>query len=234
MSEPDGNGLEGPGLRDRELLTWAGSRLAAGDPARIRRIEKEITAGFAAMSSIERAVSVFGSARTQPGTGHYELARATARTLGEAGFAVITGGGPGIMEAANRGAREADALSVGCNIRLPHEQRPNDWIDLRMTFEHFFVRKLMFVRYASAFVIVPGGYGTLDEMFEALTLMQTHKIEHFPVVMMDRSHWQGLIGWIEETVVATGMLSEHDLGLIHLADTPEEALSIVLSETHLG
>ena len=235
MSENDNDldelDLDGHGLRDRELLTWLGSYLAEGDPGRVQRIEAEITAGFRALSKVERAVSVFGSARTKPGTKHYEVARETARLLGGAGFSVITGGGPGIMEAANRGAQDAGALSIGCNIELPHEQQPNDFLDISISFQHFFVRKLMFVRYASAFVIVPGGYGTLDELLEALTLMQTHKIEHFPVVLLDRQHWAGLIDWIRERVVAEGLLSEGDLGLIHQADTAEEALSIVLAES---
>ena len=235
MSENDNDldelDLDGHGLRDRELLTWLGSYLAEGDPGRVQKIEAEITAGFRALSKVERAVSIFGSARTKPGTKHYEVARETARLLGGAGFSVITGGGPGIMEAANRGAQDAGALSIGCNIELPHEQQPNDYLDISISFQHFFVRKLMFVRYASAFVIVPGGYGTLDELLEALTLMQTHKIEHFPVVLLDRQHWAGLIDWIRERVVAEGLLSEGDLGLIHQADTAEEALSIVLAES---
>ena len=216
---------------DRELLAWAGSHLAAGDPARVARIEAEISSGFDALSKIERAVSVFGSARTKPNDEHYLLARETSRALGEAGFSIITGGGPGIMEAANRGARDAGALSVGCNIELPHEQEPNPYLDLSLTFEHFFVRKLMFVRYASAFVIVPGGFGTLDEMFEALTLMQTGKIEHFPVVLLDRGHWTGMVDWIRDRLVTGGMLSEDELHLIHMADSPSEAVQVVLSET---
>ena len=235
MSENDNDldelDLDGHGRRDRELLTWLGSYLAEGDPSRVQRIEAEITAGFRALSKVERAVSIFGSARAKRGTRHYELARETARLLGGAGFSVITGGGPGIMEAANRGAQDAGALSIGCNIELPHEQQPNDYLDISISFQHFFVRKLMFVRYASAFVIVPGGYGTLDELLEALTLMQTDKIEHFPVVLLDRQHWAGLIDWIRERVVAEGLLSEGDLGLIHQADTAEEALSIVLAES---
>lgn len=216
---------------DRELLAWAGSHLAAGDPARVARIEAEISAGFDALSRIERAVSVFGSARTKPGSGHFELARETSKALGDVGFSIITGGGGGVMEAANMGARDAGALSVGCNIELPREQKPNAFLDISLTFEHFFVRKLMFVRYASAFVIVPGGFGTLDEMFEALTLMQTGKIDHFPVVLMDREHWDGLIDWLRERLVAGGMLTPDELHLIHLADSPSEAVEIVLSET---
>lgn len=226
--------LDGHGAVDRELLAWAGSHLAADDPARVERILAEIESGFAALSTIEQAVSVFGSARRGPGTAEYETARETSRLLGELGFSIITGGGPGVMEAANRGAREAGALSVGLNIDLPHEQEPNRWQDISITFEHFFVRKLMFVRYASGFVIAPGGFGTLDEMTEALVLMQTGKIAHFPIVLLDRGHWEGLLGWMGERLVSTGMLSAADLDLIHLADTPEEAVAAVLSETSPG
>lgn len=224
--------LDGHGAIDRELLAWAGSHLAKGDPARVERILGEIEAGFAALGQIEHAISIFGSARTGPDSNEYAIARETARLLGEAGFSIITGGGPGVMEAANRGAKDAGALSVGLNIELPHEQEPNGWQDISITFEHFFVRKLMFIRYASGFVIAPGGYGTLDEMTEALVLMQTGKIDHFPIVLLDRGHWAGLLDWMSERLVATGMLGEDDLSLIHLADTPEEAVAAVLAETN--
>ena len=223
--------LGGSGEIDRELLDWAGSHLAVGDPARVKRIQGEIEAGFASMSQIERAVAFFGSARTAEADPRYELARETSKLLGESAFSIITGGGPGIMEAANRGARDAGALSVGCNIALPHEQQPNRYLDLSITFEHFYVRKLMFVRYSSGFVIVPGGLGTLDEMFEALVLMQTRKIRHFPVVLLDRGFWEGMLGWVEERLLGTGLISTEDWQLIHLADTPQEAVSIVLEET---
>lgn len=223
--------LDGHGARDRELLAWAGSHLAKGDPARLRRITSEIEAGFAAMASVEHAVSVFGSARTSRDSREYAMVRETARLLGEAGFAIITGGGPGAMEAAARGARDAGALSVGLNIELPHEQTPNDFQDISITFEHFFVRKLMFVRYSSGFVIAPGGYGTLDELTEALVLMQTGKIDHFPVVLLDTGFWQGMLDWIDSSLVAGGMLTDSERGLIHVADGPVQALAAVLAET---
>ena len=223
--------LGGHGVIDKDLLAWAGSRLALGDPARVQRIADEVATGFAAMSRIEQAVAVFGSARTAPTDPDYLLARDTAKLLGENGFSIITGGGPGIMEAANRGARDAGALSVGCNISLSHEQSPNPYLDLSITFEHFFVRKLMFVRYSTGFVIVPGGYGTLDELFEALVLMQTEKIEHFPLVLMNSAFWSGMLGWISEEVQARGLISSGDRGIIHVADTPGEALRAVEAVT---
>ena len=221
--------LGGRGAIDRELLAWAGSHLAKDDPARIERILGEIESGFAAMSRIEHAVSIFGSARSRPGSPEYEMARETARLLGEIGFAIITGGGPGVMEAANIGAREAGALSVGLNIDLPHEQAPNSHQDLSLRFEHFFVRKLMFVRYASGFVIAPGGYGTLDEMLEALVLMQTAKIEHFPLVLLGSEWWEGLLQWFER-LVDLGMIAQGDLELIHIARDPAHAVDLVLAE----
>jgi uncharacterized protein (TIGR00730 family) len=230
-SDLDELDLDGRGGFDRELLAWLGPHLAAGDPARIERIREEIEMGFSAMSGVERAISVFGSARTKPGDEHYELAKATATALGEAGFSIITGGGPGIMEAANRGAREAGVLSVGCNIKLPREQSPNAYLDLSLDFEHFMVRKLMFVRYASGFVIAPGGFGTLDEMFEALVLMQTGKIEHFPLVLLSSEFWAPMVEWFETRLVEDGVLDSSDRSLIHIANTPQEAVAAVLSET---
>jgi len=223
--------LDGHGERDRELLAWAGSHLAKGDPVRVERILAEIKAGFATLARVEHAVSVFGSARILPESAEYATVRETARLLGEAGFTIITGGGPGAMEAAGRGAQEAGAMSIGLNIDLPHEQVQNPYQDVSITFEHFFVRKLMFVRYSSGFVIAPGGYGTLDEMTEALVLMQTAKIEHFPVVLLDSSFWNGLIDWVDSRMVAGGLLTEAERGLIHQADTPQDALSVVLAET---
>ena len=172
---------------DEELLCCLGPSfppLARTDPARIATLTHEFAAGFSALSDVVKAVTVFGSARTSPSDADYGLAVEVGRRLGEAGFAVITGGGPGIMEAANRGAREAGALSIGLNIQLPHEQRANHFLDRELRFQHFFVRKVMFVRYACAFVALPGGFGTLDELFEALTLVQTSKIQHFPIVLV--------------------------------------------------
>ncbi len=221
--------LDGRGAIDRELLAWAGSHLAKGDPARVNRILNEIESGFSAMSRIEHAISIFGSARSRPGSPEYEMARETARLLGEVGFTIITGGGPGVMEAANMGAREGGALSVGLNIDLPHEQVPNGYQDLSLKFEHFFVRKLMFVRYASGFVIAPGGYGTLDEMLEALVLMQTAKIDHFPLVLLGADWWAGLLDWFEK-LAGRGMVSRADLELIRVARDPAHAVELVLAE----
>ncbi|CAB4861365.1 unannotated protein [freshwater metagenome] len=239
MSESiDGDHVEvnlgGKGAIDRELLAWAGSHLAIGDPARVDRIRDEIETGFATMAQIELAVSVFGSSRTERTHQHYALARDTAKLLGESGFSIITGGGPGVMEAANRGAKDAGALSVGCNISLPHEQEPNPYLDLSITFEHFFVRRLMFVRYSSGFLIAPGGFGTLDEMFEALVLMQTGKIEHFPLVLLDSTFWGGMLEWIEDKLMGLGLVDADDRQLVHIADTPQEALAAVQAEIDLA
>jgi uncharacterized protein (TIGR00730 family) len=173
------------------------------------------------------AVSVFGSARTPPGHPDYELARRTAHLLGEAGYAVITGGGPGIMEAANRGAREAGARSVGLNIELPFEQRGNDYADVALKFHYFFTRKLMFVRYAVGFVVFPGGFGTLDELFEALTLIQTGKVMHFPVLLVGSEWWSGLIDWLRERVLETGKVAASDLDLMTVTDDPDEIVRVI-------
>lgn len=215
---------------DEELLCSAGSGLPpvpAADRARLATIAEEFADGFRALAAIEKGVSVFGSARTPPGAPEYELAREVAACLGRAGFAIITGGGPGIMEAANRGARDAGALSVGCNIELPLEQRLNEYLDIGLRFRHFFARNVMFVRYASAFVIFPGGFGTLDELFEALTLIQTDTIRHFPVILVASAEWEGLVEWLEASVVARGRASAADAGLIHRADDPERVCALV-------
>jgi uncharacterized protein (TIGR00730 family) len=172
-------------------------------------------------------VTIFGSARTEPGHPEYELARGIARRLAQHGFAIITGGGPGIMEAANRGCREGGGLSIGCNIELPHEQGLNAYVDLGVEFKYFFARKTMFVKYADAFVIMPGGFGTLDELFEALTLIQTGKIRDFPVVLVGTSYWQGLIDWMQATQVPAGAVSAEDLALLRLTDDPDEVAAII-------
>jgi uncharacterized protein (TIGR00730 family) len=194
---------------------------------RIERIKEELETGFGALAEIGKAVSIFGSARTPAEDPDYALARRTAAALGEAGFAVITGGGPGIMEAANRGARDAGARSIGLNIELPFEQAMNAFVDLSLEFDHFFVRKVMFVRYASAFVVFPGGFGTLDELFEALTLIQTGKVRHFPVVLVGTSHWKGLLDWTRERLHGGGKISHEDLELMRLSDEPDEVVAIV-------
>ena len=214
---------------DEDLLCSAGAGLpplADADRARLRTIAEEFAAGFQALARVEKGVSVFGSARTPAEAPGYRLAREVAACLGRSGFAIITGGGPGIMEAANRGARDVGALSVGCNIELPLEQRLNEYVDIGLRFRHFFARKVMFVRYASAFVIFPGGFGTLDELFEALTLIQTEKIRHFPVVLVGSSEWDGLLEWIRARIVGRGRASATDAELLHRADRPEQVCEI--------
>jgi uncharacterized protein (TIGR00730 family) len=179
------------------------------------------------MADVGPAVTIFGSARTGRADPEYALARTIGRRIAEAGYAVITGGGPGVMEAANRGAREGGGLSVGCNIELPHEQGMNAYVDLGVEFRYFFARKVMFVKYADAFVILPGGFGTLDELFEALTLIQTGKVRHFPVVLVGRSYWAGLLGWIRATLLPAGAIEEQDMNLVQITDDPDEVVAII-------
>jgi uncharacterized protein (TIGR00730 family) len=200
------------------------------DPWRALRILSEFVEGFDAMAKVGRAVTVFGSARTKPDDPTYELARGIGYRLAKAGYAVITGGGPGAMEAANRGCREGGGLSVGCNIELPHEQGLNPYVDLGVEFRYFFVRKVMFVKYADGFVILPGGFGTMDELFEALTLIQTGKVRHFPIVLVGRAYWAGLLDWIRDTLVAKGAVDARDMDLLLLTDDPDEAVALI--QTH--
>ena len=223
-----------PATLDEELLEAEAAAVISveTDASRLARIRRELEAGFRALAHVGPAVSVFGSARTPPGHPEYELALDMTRGLAAGGLAIITGGGPGIMEAANRGAREAGALSVGLNIELPFEQGWNDYVDLPLEFHYFFTRKVMFVRYASAFVVFPGGFGTLDELFEALTLIQTGKVRHFPVVLAGTSYWAGLVEWLRERMVAEGKVSPEDLDLLQLSDDPDEVRRIVSSATH--
>jgi uncharacterized protein (TIGR00730 family) len=197
------------------------------DTWRVLRIMGEFVEGFDHLAGVARGVAIFGSARTPPEHAEYEAARATAALLARAGFSIITGGGPGIMEAANKGAFEASGLSVGCNIELPFEQRPNPYLTRTLTFKYFFVRKTMFVKYSTAFVIFPGGFGTMDELFEALTLIQTRKIRNFPVVLFGSSYWNGMVKWIRETMLGEGKISEKDYALFHLTDSPAEAVEII-------
>ncbi len=194
------------------------------DPWRVLRIQAEFVEGFDALAHIGPAVTVFGSARVKPTDPMYEAARRIAAGLARHGFAVITGGGPGIMEAANRGAREGGGLSVGCNIELPFEQDMNAYVDLGIEFRYFFVRKMMFVKYAEAFIIFPGGFGTLDELFESLTLIQTGKIVHFPVVLFGTGYWKGLLDWIRDPVLKEAKISPDDLDLMVVTDDVEEAV----------
>ncbi len=199
------------------------------DPWRVLRIMGEFVDGFDVLARIGMAVTVFGSARIKEGSPYYDAAREVGRGLAERGYAVITGGGPGLMEAANRGANEAGGLSIGCNIELPHEQSPNPYANLSIDFRYFFVRKTMFVKYSEAFVVFPGGFGTLDELFEALTLIQTAKVERFPVVLYGSEYWSGLLDWIRDRLLVEGMVSQSDLDLIQVVDTTEEVCSIATS-----
>jgi len=215
---------------DAELFAWLGDEPAAAraaDAERIRSIAAEFAMGFDALASIGPAVTVFGSARTPAAHPDYALAREVGAALGRRGYAVITGGGPGIMEAANRGAREAGALSIGCNIELPREQGLNAYVDIGLRFRHFFARKVMFVRYACAFVICPGGYGTLDELFEALTLIQTMTICHFPAILLGEGEWEGLLAWLRARAVSEGRIDAADLSLLRLVREPDEVGEIV-------
>ncbi len=212
---------------DQRLLGREDSSFRHTDPWRALRILGEFVAGFEHLADVDRAVSIFGSARTPPDHPTYAAARETGRLFAEAGFAVVTGGGPGIMEAANRGAQEGGGLSVGCNIELPHEQRSNAYLDIGIQFHYFFVRKTMFVKYAEGFVIFPGGFGTLDELFESLTLIQTGRVRRFSTVLYDRRYWSGLVGWLQEEALARGNIGEEDLAMMLLADEPEEVVELV-------
>jgi uncharacterized protein (TIGR00730 family) len=218
-----------PATTDEELLGAQASAVATelSETERLARIRDDLAQGFDALGQITRGVSVFGSARTAPDDPTATLATTVARKLGERGFAIITGGGPGIMEAANRGASEAGACSVGLNIELPFEQGPNAYQDIALRFHYFFTRKVMFVRYACAFVVFPGGFGTLDELFEALLLIQTRKIREFPVVLVGTRWWSVLIDWARERVAAEAMISPGDLELMRCTDDPDEVVAIV-------
>ncbi|MBX5493161.1 MAG: TIGR00730 family Rossman fold protein [Chloroflexi bacterium] len=224
-------------MQDESLLSWCepDRRRAAEfmhtDPWRVLRIVSEFVDGFDALALLGPAVSIFGSARVTASDPFYTKAWEIARLLAEAGFAIITGGGPGIMEAANRGAAEAGGVSVGCNIELPFEQRINAYVNLPLNFRYFFVRKTMFVKYAVGFVILPGGFGTLDELFEALTLIQTRKVHNFPVVLVGRAYWQGLLDWIQARPLAEGKLLPADFALLQVTDDPAEVARI-LSESY--
>jgi uncharacterized protein (TIGR00730 family) len=191
---------------------------------RLFRIIGELVEGFDRLSGIEPAVTIYGSARIKPGDELYEQTTDIARRLGKIGFSIITGGGPGVMEAANKGARDARVISVGLNIKLPAEQAPNPYATKSITFNHFFIRKVMLVKYAIAFVIMPGGLGTLDELTEVLTLMQTHKIKPFPVVLFNSQYWEGFLNWLKNTVLARGLISEEDFHLLRVCDHPEEVI----------
>ncbi len=195
----------------------------------VAKIAADFRGGFEAVARIDRpAVTIFGSARTPAGTKPYEDARGVAQRFAEAGWAVVTGGGPGVMEAANRGAKEGGGLSVGFNIELPHEQHENPWLDISYTFQHFYARKTMFVKAAEGYVVFPGGFGTMDELFESLTLIQTGKVLHFPVVLFDVDYWTELLVWVRNEALADGMISPEDVELVHVTDDPDEAVRLVL------
>lgn len=198
------------------------------DPWRVFRIMGEFVDGFDTLADLGPAVSIFGSARTPRDHPYYQAAVDTGRLLAESGFAVITGGGPGTMEAANKGALEAGGQSVGCNIELPYEQGTNAYVETSINFRYFFVRKTMFVKYAEAFIIFPGGFGTMDELFEALTLIQTGKVRDFPVILYGKSYWKGLLDWMEERMQGEGKVAEHDLELLVLTESPEEAVRVIV------
>src|SRR5213593_2689096 len=197
------------------------------DPWRVLRIMGEFVEGFDTLSDVRNAVTVFGSARTKAGDPYYEKAVETGRLLAKEGFAIITGGGPGIMEAANRGAQEGNGLSIGCNIELPFEQGTNPYVERSINFRYFFVRKTMFVKYSTAFIVFPGGFGTMDELFEALTLIQTGKVKHFPVVLFGAQYWAGLVEWLKDRVAGEGKIASTDLRLFTITDSPREAVATV-------
>ena len=235
----------GPARREAEALAVSSDRTAdeellcccvrdqptatPTETSRIARIHEEIERGFENLAPVGPAVSLFGSARVSLGAGAYEVARRWGRRVAEAGFAVITGGGPGLMEAANRGARDAGGISIGLTIELPHEQRSNPYLDVEVPFHYFFARKLMFVRYASGFVALPGGFGTLDELFEALTLLQTGKIHEFPVILVGVEHWAPLVAWVSDRLLGDALVSSADLELLLVTDDVDEGVELLVA-----
>ena len=223
------DGRSAPGTtQDEQLLeSPRADEFTHTDPWRVFRIMGEFVEGFDELATLTRGIAIFGSARTPPDDPDYQAAQETAAQLAKEGFAVITGGGPGIMEAANRGAFEAGGLSIGCNIELPFEQRANAYQTLSLTFKYFFVRKMMFVKYSLAFVIFPGGFGTFDELFEALTLIQTKKIRNFPIVLFGKKYWSGMLQWLGDVVLTSGKISNHDMEMFHVTDSPAEVVEIV-------
>ena len=225
--EQIGNADEGVLQRERD------SEFVHTDPWRALRILGEFVDGFDALARVGHCVSVFGSSRVRPGDPYYAAAQEVGRGLAEAGLGVITGGGPGVMEAANRGAFEAGGMSIGCNIELPHEQHANEYVSLQIDFRYFFVRKTMFVKYSEGFVVFPGGFGTMDELFEALTLIQTGKTRGFPLVLYGSEFWDDLIVWMRKRLLADGLIDAEDLNLMHIFDTPEEVCE-VFTNLHRG
>ena len=233
MSQRSSGSQRTPVTEDERLLAQVPRERRAfvkTDSWRVLRIMGEFVEGFDTLSDVYNAVTVFGSARTTPDDPYYEKAVETARMLAREGFPIITGGGPGIMEAANRGAQEGNGLSIGCNIELPFEQGLNPYVERSINFRYFFVRKTMFVKYSTAFIVFPGGYGTMDELFEALTLVQTQKVTSFPIVLLGSAYWTGLVDWLRHTLVDGGKASPKDLDLLHVTDSPEEAVELIRSE----
>ena len=206
-------------LQSQESTDWLHT-----DPWRVMRIQAEFVDGFGALAKIPKAITVFGSARIREDHEYYKLGQQIGELIARSGYATITGGGPGLMEAANRGAADAGGLSIGLGIELPHEQRLNDWVQLGMNFRYFFVRKTMFLKYSQAFICLPGGFGTLDELFEALVMVQTQKIQRFPIILVGTRFWGPLVDWIKERLVEEKMISPEDVDLIHLTDDPEDAM----------
>lgn len=223
----------GSSTADQRLLDQRGpTDWVHTDPWRVLRIQSEFVEGFGALAEVPRAVTVFGSARTGPDHPEYVAGRELGAALAEAGYAVITGGGPGVMESANRGASESGGYSIGLGIELPFEQGLNEWVDLGINFRYFFARKTMFVKYSQAFICLPGGFGTLDELFEALTLVQTGKVTRFPIVLLGTEYWSGLVEWIRNTMLGSGKISEGDVELLHVTDSIDEAVRIVVESQH--
>jgi len=222
-----------PSTTDQRLLDTRGpSDWVHTDPWRVLRIQAEFVEGFGLLAELPRAVSVFGSARTKPGAPDYVAGEAIGAALAKAGYAVITGGGPGAMEAVNKGCCEAGGTSVGLGIELPFEQRINDWVDIGLNFRYFFARKTMFVKYAQAFVVLPGGFGTMDELFEALTLVQTGKVTSFPVVLYNSAYWSGLIDWLRAAMLSEGKINPADLDLLQVCDDVDEVVDIIRRSGH--
>ena len=222
---------EQPTTHDRRLLESLGYSdhdWKHADPWRVMRIQSEFVAGFDALSDLPKAVTVFGSARLNEGTEEYALSCEVGRALVEAGYAVITGGGPGLMEGPNRGAHDADGISVGLGIELPFEQNLNDWVDLGLNFRYFFARKTMFLKYSQAFIALPGGYGTMDELFETLVMVQTQKVTNFPIVLMGTEFWSGLIAWIEQQLLGRGLISPGDESLFYVTDSVDDAIAHIV------
>jgi uncharacterized protein (TIGR00730 family) len=230
MDDEQKNGRNKPpgSTQDEQLLeSPRPDEFTHTDTWRVFRIMGEFVEGFDELATLTRGISIFGSARSKPDDPDYKAAQETAALLAVAGYAVITGGGPGVMEAANRGAFEAGGLSIGCNIELPFEQSSNQYQTRSLKFKYFFVRKMMFVKYSLGFIIFPGGFGTFDELFEALTLIQTKKIRNFPVVLFGSSYWSGLLDWFRQTVLPGGKISDLDMSIFHVVDSPQEVLEIV-------